>query len=123
MIQLERKFCLACGSFLAGRTDKKFCDDSCRTSWHNRSRQDLSYVFRETDSILRLNRKILHSVLDAGGETRMDKRKLLASGFKPEYLTRIGTDSLGVTIRYYYEFGLRRLSETEVEVFRLMKSS
>ena len=119
MNKLERRFCLACGAFVAGRTDKKFCDDSCRTSWHNRSRQEIRCIFRETDSILRLNRKILLGMVEPKKEIRLKKKELLDSGFRPDYLTRISSDSLGATIRYYYEFGLRKLSETEVEVFRV----
>ncbi|MFA6947300.1 MAG: DUF2116 family Zn-ribbon domain-containing protein, partial [Pedobacter sp.] len=32
---MERE-CLDCGAALRGRTDKKFCDDQCRSNFNNR---------------------------------------------------------------------------------------
>lgn len=119
MNYMEKRACLACGGHLSGRTDKKFCDDSCRTVHHNRLRQSEEISKRKTDSILRQNRKILLHLLNHQTKTRMDKRMLLSAGFRPDYLTRIASASDGSVIRCYYEFGLRRLSETELEIFLL----
>ncbi len=31
-----QRHCTECGQRLAGRSDKKFCNDQCRTAWHNK---------------------------------------------------------------------------------------
>lgn len=123
MNRIEKKFCLSCGTYLSGRSDKKFCDDACRTSFHNRGRQEKSDIFRETDSILRLNRRILSGMVEQQQKLRLNSKQLLSAGFRPDYVTRIASDSGGSIVRYYYEFGLRRLSASEVEVFRLKRAA
>lgn len=119
MKYIEKRACMACGTYLSGRTDKRFCDDSCRTIHHNRLRQQEETSKRKTDSILRQNRKILLRVVNQQSDARLDKHILLSSGFRPDYLTRITAAPDGSTIRCYYEFGLRRISASEVEIFRL----
>jgi hypothetical protein len=113
------RHCQDCGSIISGRTDKKFCDDACRTSYNNRRRQEESAGVRRTDAILRRNRKILQFYAESRAEARLCREHLLASGFRPDFVTRIAADPAGGLIRYYYEFGLKRLSGQEVEVFRL----
>lgn len=123
MNRIEKKFCLSCGTYLSGRSDKKFCDDACRTNFHNRGRQEKSLIFRETDSILRLNRRILSGMVEQEQKLRLKSKKLISAGFRPDYVTRIAADSGGNMVRYYYEFGLRRLSASEVEIFRQLHST
>jgi hypothetical protein len=54
---------------------------------------------------------------------RLKSKKLISAGFRPDYVTRIAADSGGNMVRYYYEFGLRRLSASEVEIFRQLNST
>ena len=59
--------CLQCGEAIYGRSDKKFCDDHCRTEWHNRSgRQSLRLLKLRYMNALERNRAILLSFLDRG---------------------------------------------------------
>ena len=114
----NKKACLACGLSLAGRSDKKFCDDGCRSSWNNRRRQEDAGLLKKTDAILKRNRRILQDHSGSEPEARLNRRHLMASGFLPDFVTRIEADPAGGLIRYYYEFGMRKLSGQEVEVFR-----
>jgi hypothetical protein len=113
-----RKTCPVCGSMLSGRSDKKFCDDGCRTTFNNRRWQQESEDIRKTDSILRRNRKILQSYSQSREAVCLSKAHLMASGFRPDFVTRIAPDPSGGLIRYYYEYGLRKLSGEEFQVFR-----
>lgn len=119
---MKKRECLSCGSSLAGRSDKKYCDDSCRSVYHNRQRQMHESCKRKTDSILRQNRKILFQAIHEKGGARLNRHQLLSSGFRPDFVTRIASGPDGSMIRCYYEFGLRRVSEMEVEIFRLADS-
>lgn len=78
--------CIECGSRIVGRSDKKFCDDSCRNAYHNeRNRVELNSV-RKTNRILGRNRKILVE-LKAEGLERVHRKVLLALGFSFEHFT------------------------------------
>ncbi len=118
-MKVSKKICIYCGASMAGRSDKKFCDDACRAGFHNQSRQECSALCRETDSILHLNRKILSSVVHSNARLKLPKNRLLSRGFRPDFITRLAAGPDGRIIRCYYEFGILRLSESEVEVFRM----
>ncbi len=53
------KTCRTCGKPLTGRLDKKYCDDQCRSSYNNRSRQSHEKQITETYRQIRRNRTIL----------------------------------------------------------------
>lgn len=114
----QKKACPVCGSVLTGRSDKKFCDDGCRTTFNNRRWQQESEDIRKTHAILRRNRRILLSYSSSSDSVRLNRDKLMASGFRPDFVTRIAADPAGGLIRFYYEFGLKKLSGKEVQVFR-----
>ncbi len=57
------KNCLACERPIKGRTDKKFCDDSCRNNYNNRLNSDATPLIRNINNILRKNRRILLDLL------------------------------------------------------------
>ena len=53
------RLCLDCGEAVKGRTDKKFCDDSCRNNYNNRLKSENGIVFNRINSILKKNRTLL----------------------------------------------------------------
>ena len=114
----QKKACPVCGSVLTGRSDKKFCDDGCRTTYNNRRWQQESEDIRKTHAILRRNRRILLSYSSSSDSVLLNRDKLMASGFRPDFVTRIAVDPAGGLIRFYYEFGLKKLPGKEVQVFR-----
>ncbi|MBQ9584151.1 MAG: hypothetical protein IJR25_07510 [Bacteroidales bacterium] len=101
--------CRECDSPLAGRSDKKFCSDDCRTAWHNRRyRQELSAA-AQLNRILRCNRRILASIYDAG-ESKVSLSDSRVSGYDSRFFTAAERLPLW-RVRYYcYEFSyeLRR---------------
>jgi predicted nucleic acid-binding Zn ribbon protein len=59
--------CLQCGEAIYGRPDKKFCNDHCRSEWHNhRGRQSLKMLKMRYMHALEKNRSILLSCLERG---------------------------------------------------------
>ena len=117
-MEQQKKACPVCGRALSGRSDKKFCDDGCRTTFNNRRWQQESEDIRKTHAILRRNRKILQACWKSTGAVSLSRENLMASGFRPDFVTRIAADPAGGLIRFYYEFGLKKLSGKEVQVFR-----
>ncbi len=59
--------CLACEKQLNGRSDKKFCDLHCKSSFHYRkSLEEPPLFYNKVDNQLKLNRRILKSFNKAG---------------------------------------------------------
>lgn len=104
----EKKPCLACGSPVRGRADKKFCNDYCRNHFNNEQKAKRAYspCIRNINNMLLKNRKILAEVLPETGETAKTSRdKLLQLGFHFRYQTHHYTTRTGKIYRYCYDYG------------------
>ncbi len=78
MPPIADRACLTCGTSIKGRTDKKFCDDYCRNSYHNKLNSDDNNYVRNVNNVLRRNRRILEEIIPDGAETaKASKLKLL----------------------------------------------
>lgn len=84
--------CGYCGKQLKGRSDKKFCNDSCRNAFNHRQKEaeNTDFNFQSVISILKKNRAIL---VAARKDTKTNKylvateKYLLAKGFNFQYCT------------------------------------
>ena len=100
--------CLTCGTMLAGRIDKKFCDDYCR-SMHNNKEYNTNRgatIIRKVNSILRKNRRILEELLAPNEEkAKVEKAKLTGRGFNFDFYTSAFSHKRGVVYYFCYEYG------------------
>ncbi|MFM2138715.1 MAG: hypothetical protein RJA57_1022 [Bacteroidota bacterium] len=90
MIDDQYRNCLACGSALKGRSDKKYCHDYCRNAYHNqkRSAQTWREQIRSINRTLWKNRQALERLLPpTETEIRVHRDQLLESGFRFRFLT------------------------------------
>ena len=96
------RFCRECAAPLAGRSDKQFCSDDCRTAYHNRQyRQEMAHI-TQTNTILRRNRRILSMVFAAGIRAiRLTDRRL--SGFDKGCYTAVRKQFLRREEYFCYE--------------------
>lgn len=104
----ETRKCLACGTVLRGRIDKKFCNDYCRNNYNNeqKAKGGQSPLVRNINNALLKNRKVLESILPEGEETaKANRDKLQRLGFQFKYLTHIYTTKTGKTYYYCYDHG------------------
>jgi hypothetical protein len=98
--------CLACGSAVKGRSDKKFCDDHCRNLYNNQLRSNSGNYSRRVNEILRKNRKILEGLIPVNaGTSRVSRQKLSLKGFDFKFFTNTTTSKKGKLCHYCYEFG------------------
>jgi hypothetical protein len=110
------KNCLACERPIKGRTDKKFCDDSCRNNYNNRLNSDASPLIRNINNILRKNRRILEELL-SGLEKQVlviEKQKLVEKGFQFEYFTEHYSTKENEQYYYCYDYGYRPLQDEKL---------
>ncbi|MAZ93316.1 MAG: hypothetical protein CMF58_02775 [Lentimicrobiaceae bacterium] len=96
--------CLECDTPLIGRVDKKFCNDQCRNSYHNKEKREDSTFVRSVNSILRKNRNILKNN-NPNGKAKVRKQDLLNSGFNFKYFTNTYTTKDNRIYYFVYEHG------------------
>src|SRR5215213_7026373 len=114
------KNCPACEKPIKGRTDKKFCDDSCRNNYNNRLNSDATLLVRNINNILRKNRRILEELL-SGFEKKVlvvDRQKLVEKGYQFEYFTEHYTTKENEKYYYCYDYGYRPLNEEKLMVVK-----
>lgn len=108
----SHRICIECGERIAGRTDKKYCTDQCRTAWHNKHHSESVYM-RTVNNILRRNRKILAD-LAARGVRKVGSAALMKLGFEFGYFTNMKRSRNGVLAHYCYEQGYTALTRGTV---------
>lgn len=107
------RFCLDCNSILKGRTDKKYCDDQCRSNYNNRIRSEDLSIVKQINIILRKNRQILIH-LNPAGKTKVVKDLLLKKGFDFSYFTHTYATQKGNIYYFCYEYGYLILEENQI---------
>lgn len=112
------KTCLSCGNKLSGRTDKKFCNNSCKNDYHNTIHPNGNGVEKMVSAAIRRNRKILQNLFD-DGLCKLEKTDLEHFGFSFKGLTGIEEMEKGMMKYFCYEFTISRKGK----MFELRKSS
>lgn len=98
--------CLNCSKQIRGRSDKKFCDDSCRSSYNNRLKGSSNNLVRNINNALGKNRRILESLLSEREEmAKANKDKFMRLGFQFKYITHTYTTKTGKVYYYCYDYG------------------
>ena len=105
---METAICLHCSEPLVGRSDKKFCDDHCRNTYHYENNRELSNFTRKVNLRLRKNRNIL-ARLNKHEKTKVHREQMLEEGFKFSYLTNTFTSRRGSTYFFCYDQGYMEL--------------
>jgi hypothetical protein len=111
--------CQACGDTIRGRSDKKFCNDYCRSSFNNKLKNGSHKIIRNINNALIKNRRILESLLPAGETSKkVTKDKLLQSGFQFKFLTQLYRTGSGNTYYFCYEYGVMNLENDILLIVR-----
>lgn len=101
---MDEKKCMECGKVLFGRSDKKFCDDSCRNAHNNRSISEANTLIRKTILVLKKNRRILEK-LYLSNKRKTTLRVLLEKGYDYNRLTHIYVNKKNQTYRFCFDYG------------------
>lgn len=112
-IMKAEKLCLNCNRVIKGRSDKKFCDDHCRSNYnYKRTGVDHLNFVRSVNRTLNKNRKILRS-LNKSGRTKVPRKSLSDRGFNFSFHTSIYEAQRS---RYYicYDIGYLALDDNDV---------
>ena len=82
----EDRHCLECGEPLYGRTDKRFCNTSCRSKYHGQIRRWHNTLYSNTLEALEQNHAILEH-MSRLHLTGCSLSELSEMGFKPDFVT------------------------------------
>lgn len=104
-----KRLCKDCNDVLLGRMDKKFCNDHCRSNYNNRERAENDGVVKAINLILKRNRNILEK-FNPNGKALVNRIKLEAAGFDPNYHTHTSDAEDGHHYTYCYEQGYQKLA-------------
>lgn len=111
--------CLSCGEPLFGRSDKKFCNDSCRNNYHHQQNHEQTNLMRNINNALRRNRAALKQ-LNPDGKTKVRKSQLEKLGFNFKYFTSIYTTRDNRVYYFVYDQGYLPL---ENDYFALVENA
>jgi hypothetical protein len=114
-----KKLCEYCQVPIQGRSDKRFCDDTCRTAFNNLARTDNNYM-RNVNNYLRKNRRIMSELLAEApdGKRKVSGKKMADKGYNFSYHTNIYTTQKGDSYIFCYEYGYLKL---ENDIYMIVK--
>ena len=97
-------YCHNCNKPIKGRTDKKFCDAHCRSTYHNDQKSRTDAICKQINKILLRNRNILKSCINI--ESSISRTALIQEGFSFEYYTHVSSNGRNNNpIIYCYDIG------------------
>jgi hypothetical protein len=118
---MQQRTCLACDKELKGRSDKRFCDLHCKSSYHyRRSLEEAPRFYNKVDNQLKLNRKILKQYNKAGKAT-VRASLIKEDGFNPNYFTHYWKNNKEDVYLFVFEYGFLKKNEHGVEKYILIK--
>jgi hypothetical protein len=115
------KKCLNCQEELFGRSDKIFCNEYCKSSFHYKKKLgEKRSMFESIDRQLKTNRRLL-KLFNKSGKSVVRKEELIKAGFNPKFFTHYWKNSHGDVYLFCYEFGFLAKEENNKSKFVLVK--
>ncbi|MCM4167810.1 hypothetical protein KCTC52924_01384 [Arenibacter antarcticus] len=115
-----QKKCLHCEQELTGRTDKKYCDQYCKSAQqYKQSKESPLRFYNKVDNQLKLNRKLL-KVHNRAGKAVIRSTTLLDLGFNPNFFTHYWKNNKGEIYLFVYEYGFLSKKENGKEKYVLV---
>jgi len=116
------RHCPSCGKrIVAGRTDKRYCDDICRArDTRKRNKEEVISGYQDAHkaviSAIKRNYSLLKKAIDQREEWIVDYAVLYFKGFNPRFFTSSLVTENGHTRYYCFEIGWEDLGESRFRV-------
>lgn len=101
-----KRLCLHCQHALAGRTDKKFCDDYCRNTYNNKRYREEFAAKREIQSALNHNYKVLREICVTNTVAESSLSDLHSRGYQMPFFTNLSLTGQGEVLRQCFDMGI-----------------
>ena len=109
------KLCLCCSKKIAGRTDKKFCNSYCRSTYHNDLLGNKTNYMRQINYLLQKNRRILATVFATTENSKaVPLNELYLKGFSAMHFTHQLKTSKENHVKYCYDYGYKMVGKSHV---------
>lgn len=117
---METKYCAFCAETILGRTDKKYCNDYCRTAAHNQKKSETNQQVKWVDSALKKNRKILADIFEKAEKKPIAvlERKIQELGFVFHFHTHTLPLENGKEGVFCYDYGYIKLKQGELAIIK-----
>lgn len=117
IIEKKVRTCLECLEKIAGRKDKKFCCDQCRTSHYNKVHAEENSMVKKINTTLKKNRKILEYCFQ-NKCTKLSRTQLLQAGFDFFFFTHERILKSNNAYRFCYEYGYMEKESSTITIIR-----
>lgn len=112
-------YCLFCSDPIKkGRSDKKFCDSTCKDGYYNERKVDENKEIRKITIFLKRNRRILKGLYDPKKIDRLFSREdLIKKGFEFGFHTHVViTRTKSNEFIFCYNYGYREVKENSFQI-------
>ncbi|MCC6754668.1 MAG: hypothetical protein IT266_11870 [Saprospiraceae bacterium] len=100
------KNCHWCNAGILGRSDKKYCDNHCRSAHYQQRQRTDSAILRHINRKLRLNRSLLARLYVQYRGASIPLQALQDLGFDANFHTHVVVRKSGAAIKMFYDYGL-----------------
>lgn len=107
--------CLDCGESLRGRSDKKFCSDSCRNNYNNKANRETNLFVRNIHNLLRKNRRVLADLYESDVIT-VHRDALTVAGYNFTFFTHMVESESGNVSWYCFEYGFTEAEDGFIRI-------
>lgn len=118
-LNIERN-CVFCGRKILGRTDKKFCDDTCRNNHHYKIQKCDNDIVKKINTHLQRNRNILKS-LSNKYKTVVSKKSLTDNDFDFSLMTGMYKTKKGNEYIVVYDYAYKFIDGENILLLKFIK--
>jgi hypothetical protein len=105
---MDKRKCLQCDNIIVGRTDKRFCSNTCRSRYYYSLNAEFNVHKLKVHEMLRKNRDIL-AELNPSGKCIVERKLLEEKEFNFNFFTTIYRTNNGHVYWFCYDYGFRKL--------------
>jgi hypothetical protein len=116
-ISTSSKNCLFCHDRIQGRTDKKFCNDYCRSAFNNQHAVSKLSSIRSITHILVKNRKVLEKWANKK-RNPVKLQDVLSDGLNLTYCTQTVLQPVGNPHCFCYDYGYQLLPNDQCRILQ-----
>ncbi len=116
---VDPKFCLFCNKQIKGRSDKKYCNDGCRSAYHNCKELNLTSYVKYINKELYKNRKILSDLFEnTYTEKIFNVDHLIFRGYNFMFFTHQSKYDEYLINYFCYDYGYRFQDAIEIYILK-----
>ncbi|PHR46982.1 MAG: hypothetical protein COA32_08650 [Fluviicola sp.] len=116
---MKSKECQQCGTEFLGRTNKKFCSNTCKNNHHNEAYRQSNKVVFNLDKKLHKNRAVLKDMFQVYRSSPISIDILKARGFDKNFHTHTFNAPSGDRYVMVYEVGYKMSFDGQVQIIEL----